>query len=148
MRLPGRKPGDATVSASTPTVEADTSSAIYEGRFLYAGGNPRVPKVGAKMSGPKVRVTAAGIEYSEFGARRRGLHRLREPIFHIERSEVVGVRHDQAAPGFSDRPDQFIVVEMEVGGRTFAVRFKAEGVTAQKDAFAFYAAVTTMIAGS
>lgn len=139
MRLPGRKPME---------VEEPTPPALYEGRFLYAGGNPRVPKVGAKMRGPKVRVTAAGIEYLEIGTHRRGLLHQREPVFRIERSELVGVRHEQTAPGFADRPDQFIVVEMALAGRTFAVRFKAEGFTAQKDAFACYAAVSSMIANS
>lgn len=116
------------------------AAVLYEGRFLYAGGFPGAAQPGKKMSAPKVFVTEQGIEYREVVKRRH------QTLFSIDRETIQSVRRNQEAPGWGDNPDQFVIVDISTNGRTFAVQFKAEGFTAQRDSFALYGAISALLA--
>jgi len=128
--------------------EARRASTIWHGTFAYAGGHPDFPKPDRS----RVTVLTDRVETKLSSGR----------VIEIPGSEIAAVRHNQTVGGggqsgaglpvggillggtIGDGPDQFVEIDITRSDRMFTVRFKAEGMTKQKDAFAFYAAACSI----
>jgi hypothetical protein len=112
-----------------------------EFRFLYAGGHPDIQSV-PKSGSTKVFVTDTEVSY-----RRKGIFGGGgwQTVFSIEPMEIVEVRQTSHASGAgAGGNDQFIEVDIQHNGVKFVIRFKAIGMSQQKDAFSLYSALNTL----
>lgn len=117
---------------------------IWQGNFSYAYGYPDPSKVSSPLLGVRgVHVTDDALVYvNREGAFGHGEY---SEVFRIPRDAIKGVRHEQAAVDLWSSPDQFVIVVMLTEGREYEVRFKALGLTKQKDAFQFVDAVQGLL---
>jgi hypothetical protein len=120
----------------------------FQARFLYAGGHPDHPKLPASVTSQVV------VDADSLSFRRKGIWNNNWDVaFRVQGTEIIAVRQAQLVGGDSfgigaAGNDQFVEVDINKGGRTHTIRFKAVGFTQQKDAFNLYSAVNALLGGS
>jgi hypothetical protein len=109
-------------------------------RFQYAGGHPDFATVPASAK-TEIEVNETGIS---FHRRTSGFTIEWHEVFSMPIGTITSVRHVQQASALFHAPDQLIEVDMQRNGATYTVRFKAVGMTRQKDAYRLYAAINAI----